>query len=257
MRSTLATLALTAALALPAVTASRAGAAPLDLTDMSPSDRAAFGEQVRGYLMEHPEVIMEVIQELEKRRSAAAEETDKQLVAEHADRLLDDGYSWVGGNPDGDVTLVEFLDYRCGYCKKAQPEVQALLAQDPNIRLVVKEFPILGPDSVIAGRMALAALETDKSKFGALHDALMGYKGNLTEQVAYRLAAEAGYDAEALRTLASSDKIDERVQQNYQLAQALGINGTPGFVIGNEIIRGYLPADELKAAVEDARVAQN
>ena len=257
MRTTLAalatTLALTAALALPTA----GGAAPLDLSEMSEADRAAFGEQVREYLLEHPEVIMEAIQELEKRRAVTAQETDRKLVAENADRLFDDGYSWVGGNPEGDVTLVEFLDYRCGYCKKAQPEVEALLEQDPNIRLVVKELPILGPDSVTAGKVALAAVETDRAKFGALHDALMGYKGNLTEQVVYRLADEAGYDADALRALAASAEIEERVQQNYQLAQALGINGTPGFVIGEEIIRGYLPVDQLQAAVEEARVAQN
>src|SRR5690606_37234081 len=136
MRTTLATLALTAALALPGA----GSAAPLDLSDMSEADRAAFGEQVRAYLLQNPEVLMEALQVFDERRSAAAEDADKQLVADNADRLFDDGFSWVGGNPDGDVTLVEFLDYRCGYCKKAQPEVEALLDRDPNLRLVVKEF---------------------------------------------------------------------------------------------------------------------
>ncbi|HET7409842.1 MAG TPA: DsbA family protein [Paracoccaceae bacterium] len=253
MRTTLATLALTAALALPGA----GSAAPLDLSDMSEADRAAFGEQVRAYLLENPEVLMEALQVFDQRRSAAAQDADRQLVAENAERLFDDGFSWVGGNPDGDVTLVEFLDYRCGYCKKAQPEVEALLERDPNLRLVVKEFPILGPESVTAGKMALAALELDRAKFGPLHHALMDYRGNLTEEAAYELAGEAGYDLDKLRELAGSTEIADRLQKNYQLAQALGLQGTPAFVVGDQIIRGYLPADELAAAVEEARAAQN
>jgi protein-disulfide isomerase len=253
MRITLATLALSAALALPTA----GTAAPLDLSKMSEADRAAFGEQVRAYLLENPEVIMEAIQVLEKRRSTAAAEADRKLVAENADRLFDDGFSWVTGNPEGDVTLVEFLDYRCGYCKKAQPEVEALLESDPNIRLVIKEFPILGPDSVAAGKMALAALELDREKFGPLHHALIDYRGNLTEDAAYELAEEAGYDVDELRELAGSAEIDDQLQQNYQLAQTLGLQGTPAFIVGDQVIRGYLPADELAAAIEEARVAQN
>jgi protein-disulfide isomerase len=253
MRTTLATFALSAALALP----SAGIAEPLDLSTMSEADRAAFGQQVRAYLLENPEVIMEAIQILEQRRSAATQEADRKLVADNADRLFEDGFSWVTGNPDGDVTLVEFLDYRCGYCKKAQPEVEALLERDPNIRLVVKEFPILGPDSVAAGKMALAALKLDRERFGPLHHALMDYRGNLTEDAAYQLAEEAGYDAGELRDLADSTEIDDRLQQNYQLAQALGLQGTPAFIVGDQVIRGYLPSDELEAAVEEARVAQN
>lgn len=253
MRNALATLAVTAALALPAA----AAAEPLDLSNMSVSDRAAFGEEVRAYILEHPEVILDAVQVLEQRRTQAAAQNDRQLIAANHDRIFDDGYSWVGGNPEGDVTLVEFMDYRCGYCKKAQPELEALLKRDPNIRLVIKEFPILGPDSVKAGKMALAALELDPEKFGALHEKLMSYRGNLTEQAAYHVAEDAGYDVDKLKELAGSDRIDERVQKNYQLAEALGIQGTPGFVVGNEIIRGYLPADEMLNAVRDARLAQN
>ncbi len=253
MRHTFAILALGAGLALPGATA----AEPLDLGAMSDEDRAAFREEVREYLMENPEVILEAIQILEQRRTVAAQEGDRQMIEAHADRLFDDGFSYVRGNPDGDVTVVEFLDYRCGYCKKAQPVVEELLERDPNVRLIVKEFPILGPDSVTAGKLALAALELDRSKFGALHDALMAHQGNLTEGAAYGLAEDAGYDTDALRELVDSTEIDDRLQQNYQLAQALGLQGTPAFVVGDEIIRGYLPAEEMLSAVQDARVAGN
>lgn len=253
MRHSLATIALTAALALPAA----GGAAPLDLSAMSEADRAAFGEQVRSYLIENPEVIMEAIQELERRRSAATDANDREMIAANADRLFEDGFSWEAGNPEGDVTVVEFLDYRCGYCKRAHPEVATLLEQDPDVRLVVKEFPILGPASVAAGRMALAALELDRDRFEPLHDALMDHRGDLTEDVAYRLAAEAGYDVDRLRELAGSTETDDRLQQNYQLAQSLGLQGTPAFVIGNQIVRGYMPAADLAAAVAEARAASN
>ena len=253
MRNILAIVALAATLGLPAVTS----AGPLDLGAMSDADRAAFRAEVHNYLLENPEVILEAIQILEKRRNASAQEGDRQLVAAHADQLYGDGFSWVGGNPQGDVTVVEFLDYRCGYCKKAQPEVQALLQRDPNVRLIVKEFPILGPDSVTAGKMALAALQIDPAKFGPLHRSLMAHKGTLSEDTAYGIAKDAGYDPDEVKKLAESSEIDDRLQKNYQLAQALGLQGTPAFVVGNEIIRGYLPADEMISAVRDARVAQN
>lgn len=253
MRHHLATLAIIAAIGLPAI----AAAEPLDLGNMSEEDRAAFREEVRSYLRENPEVILEAIEILEDRRASAAQASDRQMIEARADQLFGDGFSWVAGNPDGDVTIVEFLDYRCGYCKKAHPVVEELLERDGDVRLIVKEFPILGPDSVAAGRMALAALELDAEKFAPLHHALMDFEGNLTDEAAYRLAEEAGYDPQELRSLAESSEIDDRLQQNYQLAQALGLQGTPAFVVGNEIIRGYLPLEQMLGVVREARVAQN
>lgn len=251
MRTILAVLALITALALPAA----GSAGPLDLSDMSEADRAAFGEQVRSYLLAHPEVVVEALQTLDQRQRMAERETDRQLIAENADRLFDDGFSWVAGNPEGDVTLVEFFDYRCPYCKKAVPEVEALLADDPNLRLVLKEFPILGSASVVAGKMALAALDLDRTKFRALHHALMSYPGELTGDAAYDLAGKAGYDVDAVRDLADSTEIADRLQQNYQLAQALGLQGTPAFIVGDTIIRGFVPAASLEAAVAEARAS--
>lgn len=251
MRTILAALALGGSLALPAT----ASAEPLDLSSMSESDRAAFGEQVRAYLLENPEVLLEALEILDQRRTETAAQADKDLIAANSESLFDDGFSFIAGNPDGDVTLVEFLDYRCGYCKKAAPEVEALLERDPNIRLVIKEFPILGPESVVAGRLALAALELDRDRFGDLHNALMEYRGEITEDAAYELAENAGYDVEALGQLANSFEIDDRLQENYQLAQALGLQGTPAFIVGDRIIRGYVPADTLEAVVKEAREA--
>ena len=246
---------LTTLLTAPALAA--ALALPASAQTLENLDRQTLREEIRAYLMENPEVIFEAIQVLEQKRAVAGREADRQLVIENAEVLHNDGYSYVAGNPDGDVTVVEFLDYRCGYCKRAHPEVKELLSRDPNIRLVVKEFPILGPDSVKAGKMALAALQVDRSKYGALSDALMGYRGNLTEQVAYRLADEVGYDIAALKEAAATTEIDDQLNQNYQIARTLGLEGTPAFVIGTEIIRGYLPVDEMLAAVNEARTASN
>ena len=253
MRLTLSSLALAGALLAPMA----ASADPLDLDAMSEADRTQFRAEVRAYLLDNPEVIFEAIQILEERRNLAATEADRELVTNNAEALFNDGFSWVGGNPDGDVTVVEFLDYRCGYCKRAHPEIQELLERDPNVRLIVKEFPILGPDSVRAGKIALAALELDKSKYEAFNDELMNYQGNLTEQVAYRIAGELGYDIADLKELAGSSQIDDRLNRNYQVARALRLEGIPAFVVGTEVIRGYLPVEDMLAAVQEARIAQN
>ena len=251
-----ATLALALALALPGLAPAQQQSRPA-LSGMTEAEREAFRSEVRAYLLEHPEVLMEAIQVLEARRDADALNVDSEMIATHGEQLFHDANSWVGGNPDGDVTLVEFSDYRCGYCKQAHPELQELLRRDPNIRLVVKEFPILGPDSVVAARMATAALDLDRSKYGTLNDALMRFEGQLTEAAAYQIANHAGYDIAALKARAASAEIEARIGDTYALARALGLEGTPSFVLGNQIIRGYLPIDRMLAAVADARAAMN
>jgi len=228
-----------------------------DLAKMNDAERAAFGQEVRAYLLQNPEVIFEAIQILEQRRAVAARHADRDLIVANADALFNDGYSFVMGNPNGDVTLVEFLDYRCGYCKRAHPVMQELIDRDPNLRVIVKDFPILGPESVEAGKMALAAVELDPAMFKTLNDRMMNHPGNITEQIAYRIAGDVGYDLAGLRALAESSDIDDRLQRNYQLAQRLGLRGTPAFVVGNEIIRGFLPTEEMHAAIEQARTARN
>ncbi len=245
------------AAATAAATLAAAPAQADGLTDMTEAEREAFRTEVRAYLLENPEVIFEAIQILEQRRMEAAAMADVELVRANQEALFNDGYSFVGGNPEGDVTIVEFLDYRCGYCKRAHPHVQELLKRDTNVRYVIKEFPILGPESISAARVAMAALELDPAKYAALHDELMTYKGNMTEQVALRMAGTLGYDIGAIKEAAADPSIEEKIALNYQLAETLGINGTPSFIVGTEIIRGYLPVEDLLGAVQDARSATN
>jgi protein-disulfide isomerase len=256
MRLAIATATLAIALAIPALGSAQEQSRPV-LSDMTEAEREAFRTEVRAYLLEYPEVLMEAINILEARRKADTLQADAALIAASSEQLYNDPHSWVSGNPEGDVTLVEFLDYRCGYCKKAHPEVQELLKRDPNIRLVVKEFPILGPDSMAAGRMALAALDLDPANFEALNDALMSFEGQLIEPVAYQIASGVGYDIAALRDHAASAEIEARISDNYALARTLGLQGTPSFILGNRIIRGYLPIEQMLAAVADARAATN
>lgn len=249
MRLSLTSLVLAASLALPA------SADGLDLTKMTDAEREAFRAEVRSYLLDNPEVIFEAIQILEERRNQAAADADKDLVAANSDAIYNDGYSFSIGPEDADVTIVEWLDYRCGYCKRAHPVVEELLDRDPKIRLIVKEFPILGPDSVKAGRMALAALELDPEKYHDLNDALMTFEGALTESAAYQIAATLGYDIAALKEKAESEEISDRLNKNYQLAQVLGLQGTPAFIIGDQVIRGFLPLEDMIAVIEQTRAS--
>lgn len=251
IRTRFAAAALAAALAM-------TGTARADgLADMTPAEREAFRAEVRTYLLENPEIILEAIQILESRRAVAAAEADRSLVRENAALIFEDGHSWVAGNPEGDVTVVEFLDYRCGYCKRSHADVRALLANDPNIRFVEKQFPILGPESVAAAKVAIAALTVDPALYEKLTDELMNYRGNMTEQVALRIAGTIGYDVGALRDAAGSPAVEQALAENYDLAGRLGIQGTPTFIIGTEVIRGALPYEDLAAAIAEARAATN
>ena len=241
--------AATAALALLAVPAQA-----LDLNAMSDEERAAFRAEIRAYLLENPQVIIEAVELLEQRQAADAATADLQLVQDNKDALFNDGYSWVGGNPDGDITLVEFMDYRCGYCRRAVPEIAKLLKSDGNIRLVIKEFPILGEGSVLSSRFAVATKHVaGDDAYKQVHDALIEFSGEPSEIALRRLADGLGLDAEAIMTAMNSDRVSQELQQTRALAQRLRISGTPTFVLENELLRGYLPADQMALIAADQR----
>jgi protein-disulfide isomerase len=237
-----------------ALAATALPAAAFDMGDMTPDERAAFRAEVRAYLLDNPEVLMEAIGILQDREAAAQAASEAELLVALQDDIYNDGHSWVGGNPDGDVTLVEFLDYRCGYCKRAHPEVTALVAGDGNIRRIVKEYPILGEASVLAARFALSvkALAGDDA-YKAAHDALMTLRGDVTDDTLARVAAELSLDADAVLAGMSDPAIDAALAANRALGEALRISGTPTFILNGQFVRGYLPADSLKALVDEAR----
>jgi protein-disulfide isomerase len=231
-----------------------APALALDLNALTDEERALFREEVRAYLMENPEVIIEAVNALEQRQAAEQAQADFDLVAQHAESIFNDGFSYVGGNPDGDVTLVEFMDYRCGFCKRAFGEVEKLLQNDGNIRFIVKEFPILGEQSLLASRFAIATkLEAGNDAYKAVHDALMAFNGDITIPALRRLAETFGLDAAAIETRMDDAAVTNEIRATRELAQRLKISGTPTFVLEDEMLRGYLPADELELIVADKR----
>jgi len=245
-RTLLSALALSTALAAPA------GA--LDLSKMTTEEKAAFGEAVKDYLMQNPEVLVEAINVLEERQQAAAVENDKTLVDTNAKDIFEDGFSWIGGNPEGDVTIVEFMDYKCTYCKKAFPEVEDLLKKDGNIRLIVKEFPILSQQSELGARFAVATKQVaGDAAYKTVHDALIGMRGDISLEGLKRLAEDNKFDADAIIKKMNTEEVTAVLRANHQLAERMNISGTPTFIIGNEMLRGYAPEEAMAKIVAEQR----
>ena len=178
---------------------------------------------------------------------------DKGGGPEIIDELFKDPTSPVGGNPNGDVTIVEFFDYQCGYCKVVFPRIEKLLIDDSNLRFVFKEMPILGPNSVFAARAALAARMQGEKQYVAFHKVMMASRGSLNKASVLRFATDAGLDVDRLKGDMEDDNINDMIRRNLKLADALSINGTPAFVIGDTIVRGAVDLLKLKILVERAR----
>jgi len=214
-------------------------------------DKAAIEQIVREYLLAHPEVIVEALSAYQQREEAAQAEEQRKALTTRKEELFKNPTSPVLGNPQGDVTLVEFFDYQCGYCKAVHPDVQRLLESDGKIRLVSKEFPILGPASVTASRAALAAQK--QGKYDALHKALMENRGQLDDDKIMRIAGSVGLDMERLKKDMQAPEIQEILQRNVRLAGELNIRGTPAFIIGDQIVPGAVSLDRLKEMVAQGR----
>ncbi|UWQ80632.1 DsbA family protein [Leisingera sp. S132] len=235
-----------------------APAQAFDISAMSEAEREAFGKEVRSYILANPELILEAVDLLEQRQQQAEAVRDDALVSDNLEELVNDGYSWVGGNPEGDITLVEFMDYRCGYCRRAAPEVAKLLESDGNIRLVIKEFPILGDASVLSARFAVATKQVaGDDAYKDVHDALIEFGGEPNEVALRRLAEGLSLDAEAIFAKMDSEDVTAELRQTRALAQRMAISGTPTFVLGTELLRGYLPADQMELMVAEIREQQS
>ena len=231
-----------------------APAMAFDITSMNEAERDAFRKEVRSFLMENPEIIIEAVNTLEAREAEQAAMDDRTMVEVNAKALFDDGYSWVGGNPEGDVTLVEFLDYRCGYCRKAHEEVKELVESDGNIRYIVKEFPILGEDSVTSSRFAIATKQVvGDEAYASVYDTLMTFKGEVTETALRRIADTLGLEADPIIAHMDADEVNEVIEDTRALAQRLQINGTPTFVMEDEMLRGYVPLDGMRQVIDTLR----
>jgi protein-disulfide isomerase len=206
-------------------------------------------------ILENPEIVMEAVAILEQRQAQAAEIARADVLTSQRMLLEQDPNAPVLGNPEGDVTVVEFFDYNCPYCRRAMDEVQGLLDADSNVRLVYREWPILGEGSVFAAKAALAARE--QGKYEEFHWALMGMNGRAEEQSVLRIAEEIGIDINQLRRDMEAPEILEHIETSMSLTQSLGFSGTPSFVIGDELVPGLVELSELVALVDAARSTED
>src|SRR5512132_901353 len=229
-------------------------AGPVSAAEALPAAQQELIEAVvREYILKNPEVIVESLRGYEDKQRLTTEADAKKAIATNRDALEKNPNSPVAGNPQGDVTIVEFFDYRCGYCKKVLPSVQELLKTDKNVRMVFKEFPILGPDSVIAARTALAVWKIAPAKYLPFHLALMESRGELSEGRVLEIAKKVGLDVEKLEAAKADPEIDAAIERNHELARTLQINGTPAFVAGGRLVPGALDATTLREMVGTAR----
>ena len=215
------------------------------------TDREAVERIVKEYLLANPEIIADAIQVLRQRQNAEKLARAKAAIAENEEKLLAHPMSPVSGKADGDVTVVEFFDYQCGYCRRALPVMVELLETDANVRVVWKEFPILGPVSVFAARAAMASER--QGKYHDFHVRLMGAKDKLTEKRVLAVAAETGLDVGRLRRDMEDPAITAYIEETQALARAIGIGGTPAFVIDGTLVPGAVDSARMRELVAAAR----
>ena len=215
------------------------------------TDHGNLGKNIRDYLMANPEVLVEAMQELERRQDSQRDALAQKGVSENQAALFKDPDSPIGGNPDGDVVVVEFNDYQCPYCKRAYQSLKSVVGADGRVKIVYKDIPILGEASKIAALAALASARQDKH--GALHRALMEYSGKLDQDKIFEIATGVGLDRARLEKDMADPKLKEIIDRNMMLASALGVRGTPAFVIGKQFVPGAIDADTLRQLIADAR----
>ena len=244
-----------ASLATAALLGLASPALAFDPSAMSADEKAAFGDAVRAYLLENPEVLTEAIEVLKDRQAAAEATQDVELVKANADDLFADTASYVGGNPEGDITVVEFIDYRCGYCKKAHSEVMDLVNGDGNIRYIVKELPILSEDSATAARFAIATLQVAGPEAYAKVNAgfYESFRGEVTPDTLSAFADDLGLDAAPILARMEAPEVTKVIEDNHALAQRMQISGTPTFVMGEQMVRGYIPLAHMQQVVAEER----
>lgn len=228
--------------------------AATEIGDMTEAERQAFRGEIRQYLLDNPEVLMEAIAVLEERQAVAEAEAQELAVVDNAPALFNSAFDHVGGNPDGDVVIVEFVDYRCSFCRRAHPEVGELVETDGNIRIITKEFPILGEQSTLASRFAIATnLSLGGDAYEQVSDGLMAMRSDVTELALARLADDLGLDSDAIFTAMDDPLVQATIDANRALGQRMGITGTPSFVFGDQLVQGYVPLPNMQDIVSIIR----
>ena len=220
---------------------------------MTEAQKAAFEKLVHDYILNNPTVILESVRAHQAAEAEAEKAGQKQRLAEMQEQIVNSKTSPVGGNPSGDVTVVEFFDYRCGYCKSVHDTVMDTVKSDGKVRLVYKEFPILGPDSVVAAHAALGVFFNMKDKYIAFNDALMRAKGGLNEDRVLQIAESIGLDPKAVKKSMSDPRIEKELSHNMALAESLNIRGTPAFIVNKTLVPGAVDRETLVGLIKEAR----
>jgi protein-disulfide isomerase len=224
---------------------------PAAAAEFTPDQKKEIEGIIKDFLANHPDLLMQALRDADEKLKSEAKDKAAQVLADHRQQVFDDPQSPSAGNPKGDITLVEFFDYRCPYCKQVEPALEKLLQDDKQLRFVYKEFPVLGPDSDLAAHVALAAKL--QGKYDAFHRALMAAPGHPDEAAIYKVAASVGLDVDRLRQDSKSPDVDKQVKANLQLGNILDIDGTPAFIVGTTIVPGAISLEELKQLIANAR----
>ena len=231
--------------------AAAALASPTRADEFTPAQKQELGAFIHDYLVSHPEVLKDAIEALDKHDKAAEAAERQKIVADDSGRLFSSKYQATIGNPNGSATLVEFFDYNCHYCKGALPDVAKLVKEDPNLKLVLKDFPVLGPGSVEAAKVAFAARnQLPGDRFWAFHFKLLGSHGPVGKAEAMAVAKELGLDMERLAKDMENPEVKTGLEETMKLADSLQINGTPTFVLGQDLVVGAVGYDQLKTDID-------
>jgi protein-disulfide isomerase len=232
-----------------------ATAAPAAEPGFSALQKNEIEKIIRDYIVSHPEVLQDAMAELDKRQAAADAEKAQAAVAANAATLFNSSRQVVLGNAKGDVTLVEFFDYNCHFCKGALPTLMQLMKDDGKLKVVLKEFPVLGPGSVEAAKVAVAVRMQDKTgkKYLDFHQKLLGGRGQADKARALAAAKDAGLDVGRIEKDLASPEVRATIEENFKLAESMGMNGTPSYVIGKQVVVGAIGLDGLKEKIGLAR----
>jgi len=235
--------------------AAPAGMTPIDPASpgLSDAQRTEVEEIIKNYLVAHPEIIRDAMDELQRRDDAAAAAQQSSAIAGTRDLLFSSSHQIVLGNPKGDVTLVEFFDYNCTYCRRAQADMKQLIAADKNLRVVLKEFPVLGQGSVEAAQVAIAVHMVAPDKYFAYHDAMLAERGQVNGERALAVAEELGLDKAKVQEAMKSSEVRTTINEVYDIASKLALTGTPSYVTSKEVVVGAVGVDALRAKIQEAR----
>ncbi len=232
-----------------------AAAPTTEVAAMSDTERSEIEGVIKNYLMTNPEIVRDAIDELQRRQDQAEQADRVKAIADNSDLLFASTRQVVLGNPKGNVTLVEFFDYNCGYCKRAHADMVKLMEEDKDLRVVLKEFPVLGEGSVEAAQVSIAVRILAPEKSGEFFDALLSVNGQVNGAKAIAVAEDLGLDAAKIRETIKSDEVKQTIGEAYSLATNLSLTGTPSYVTAQEVVVGAVGYDALKAKIAEARTA--